>query len=75
MAKSEGKKGRKLGRNKVKCERYRARGTREANKRRRAERRARWLAKREQRNEQLERERRVISEQPDGWLDDLEDAA
>jgi hypothetical protein len=46
LAKSEGKKGRKLGRNKTKCERYRARGTREAAKRRRAEQRERWLKKR-----------------------------
>ena len=32
-----GKKGRKIGRNKVKCDRYRAEGRREKNKARRAE--------------------------------------
>lgn len=33
--KREGKKGRKIGRNKIKCANYEARGTRERNKRRR----------------------------------------
>jgi len=43
---SKGKHGsRKLGRNKVKCERYRAAGTREKNKARKAAKRKRILAK------------------------------
>lgn len=47
MAKKEGKKGRKVGRNRVKCQWYFNSGRREANKRRRAEKRARWLKKRQ----------------------------
>lgn len=42
----KGAKGKKIGRNRTKCERYRARGTRELNKARRAAKRARHLAKR-----------------------------
>ena len=43
---SKGKHGsRKLGRNKIKCERYRANGTREKNKERRMAKRKKILAK------------------------------
>lgn len=43
-----GKKGRKVGRNRDKCQRYLARGTREKNKARRAAKRERWLKKRQE---------------------------
>lgn len=47
----KGKKGRKVGRNKVKCQNYAAKGTRERNKKRRADKRAKKLAKAKEKRE------------------------
>lgn len=54
MPSKKGKKGRKIGRNKVKCQRYEAKGTREKNKLRKAEKRAKKLAKRKEKREAKE---------------------
>ncbi|WP_165963959.1 hypothetical protein [Actinomadura sp. KC216] len=54
MAK-QGAKGKKIGRNKVKCERYRAKGTREQNKERRRLKREGKLAVRKMLREAAER--------------------